>query len=149
MIRDLLAKASHSAKAARALLEGDAPDDAVSRAYYSAFNTARALIASKEPDAAAKTHGPTLSAFSRLFVKPGLLPKHYGEMINRLQRARQIADYENAGLDRDDAERYAAFAEELYEKALGPGAYQAPARSTRTIHRRPPERAPEPAFPLI
>jgi uncharacterized protein (UPF0332 family) len=119
MIRDLLNKASHSAKAARALLEGDAPDDAVSRAYYSAFNTARALIASKEPDAAAKTHGPTLSAFSRLFVKPGLLPKHYGEMINRLQRARQIADYENAGLDRDDAERYATFAEELYEKALG------------------------------
>jgi hypothetical protein len=37
MIRDLLAKASHSAKAARALLEGDAPDDGVSRALASAF----------------------------------------------------------------------------------------------------------------
>lgn len=99
-------------------MESGAPDDAVSRAY-SAFSTARALIASKGPDIAAKTHGPTLSAFSRLFVKPGLLPKHYGEMINRLQRARQIADYENAGLDRDDAERFVAFSEELYEKALG------------------------------
>jgi hypothetical protein len=64
MIRDLLNKASHSAKAARALLEGDAPDDAVSRVYCSAFNTARALIASKEPDACRRqTHGPTLSAF--------------------------------------------------------------------------------------
>jgi uncharacterized protein (UPF0332 family) len=110
MIRDLLAKASHSAKAARALLEGDAADDAVSRAYYSAFNTARALITSREPDFAAKSHGPTLGAFSRLFVKTGILPKHYGEMINRAQRARQIADYENAGIDPDDAERFVAFA---------------------------------------
>jgi uncharacterized protein (UPF0332 family) len=119
MIRDLLAKASHSAKAARALLEGDAADDAVSRAYYSAFNSARALITSREPDFAAKSHGPTLGAFSRLFVKTGILPKHYGEMINRAQRARQIADYENAGIDPDDAERFVAFAEELYQKALG------------------------------
>jgi uncharacterized protein (UPF0332 family) len=119
MIRDLLAKASHSAKAARALLEGDAPDDAVSRAYYSAFNSARALITSEEPDFAAKSHGPTLGAFSRLFVKTGILPKHYGEMINRAQRARQVADYENAGLDRDEAEQFVAFAEELYERAIG------------------------------
>jgi hypothetical protein len=51
-------------------------------------------------------------------VKTGILPKHYGEMINRAQRARQVADYENAGLNRDEAEQLVAFAEELYEKAL-------------------------------
>lgn len=118
MIQKLLVKASHSAKAARILMDGDAPDDAVSRAYYSAFNTARALIFSKEPDLAAKSHGPTLAAFSRLFVKTGILPKHYGEMINRAQRARQVADYDDVGLDADDAERFVAFAEELYLKAL-------------------------------
>jgi uncharacterized protein (UPF0332 family) len=49
MIRELLSKASRSAKAARALLESGAPDDAVSRAYYSAFNAARALIVNKRP----------------------------------------------------------------------------------------------------
>jgi uncharacterized protein (UPF0332 family) len=118
VIRSLLTKAFHSAKAARTLLESDAPDDAVSRAYYSAFNAARALMISREPNLAAKSHGPTLAAFSRLFVKTGFLPKHYGEMINRAQRARQTADYDDAGLDADDAARFVAFAEELYEKAL-------------------------------
>jgi HEPN domain len=54
-----------------------------------------------------------------LFVKTGMLPKHYGEMINRAQRARQIADYENAGVEPEEAEDFIAFAEELYEKALG------------------------------
>jgi uncharacterized protein (UPF0332 family) len=50
MIRELLNKPSHSAKAARALLDGEASDDAVSRAYYSAFNAARALISSGFPE---------------------------------------------------------------------------------------------------
>jgi hypothetical protein len=39
MIRDLLNKASHSAKAARALVEGDAPDDAVNRGSMSSVTT--------------------------------------------------------------------------------------------------------------
>ncbi|WP_407152623.1 HEPN domain-containing protein [Bradyrhizobium sp. ORS 86] len=77
------------------------------------------MIISKEPDFVAKSHGPTLGAFSRLFVKTGALPKHYGEMINRTQRARQVADYENAGVEPEEAEDFIAFAEELYEKALG------------------------------
>jgi uncharacterized protein (UPF0332 family) len=118
MIRELLSKASRSAKAARALLESSAPDDAVSRAYYSAFNAARALIAWKDPDFTAKSHGSTLAAFSRLLVQPGILPKHYGSMINRAQSARQVADYENEGIEAADAEHYVTFAETLLVKAL-------------------------------
>jgi uncharacterized protein (UPF0332 family) len=118
MIRELLSKASQSAKAARALLQSGVPDDAVSRAYYSAFNSARALIAFKDPAFTAKTHGSTLGAFSRIFVQPGILPKHFGTAINRAQTARQVADYENEGLDVGDAEHYVAFAEELFGKAL-------------------------------
>ena len=118
MIRELLSKASRSAKAARALLESGAPDDAVSRAYYSAFNTARALIVSKDPDLTAKTHGSILGEFSRLFVKTGILPKNDSTMINRAQIARQVADYENDGIDPDEAEYIVSFAEDLYEKAL-------------------------------
>jgi uncharacterized protein (UPF0332 family) len=118
MIRELLSKASRSAKAARALLESGAPDDAVSRAYYSAFNAARALIASRDPDFAVKTHGSVLSAFSRLLVQPGILPKNFGTMINRAQNARQVADYENEGIGATDAEHYVSFAETLLDKAL-------------------------------
>jgi uncharacterized protein (UPF0332 family) len=45
MIGETISKAARSAKVARALLDGGDFDDAVSRAYYSAFNTARPLVA--------------------------------------------------------------------------------------------------------
>jgi len=118
MIRETLGKASLSAKVSRALLEGQAPDDAVSRAYYSAFNTARALIAFQNPDFTAKSHGSVLGEFNRLFVKTGVLPSDFGALINRAQSARQVADYENDGITVKEAERYVSFAEALLSKAF-------------------------------
>jgi len=118
MISETISKAARSAKVARALLDGGYFDDAVSRAYYSAFNTARALVAMKNPEYATRTHGGTLGEFSKLFIKTGLLPKDFGQRINRAESARRIADYEGDVIDGVDAERHISFAEELLEKAL-------------------------------
>jgi uncharacterized protein (UPF0332 family) len=118
MIGETISKAARSAKVARALLDGGDFDDAVSRAYYSAFNTARALVAMKNPEYATRTHGGTLGEFSRLFVKTGLLPKEFGQRINRAESARKVADYEGDEIDGVEAEKHVSFAEELLEKAV-------------------------------
>jgi uncharacterized protein (UPF0332 family) len=93
-------------------------DDAVSRAYYSAFHAASALITMNNPEYTTSSHGGTLGEFSRLFVETGLLPKEFGQKINRAQSARKIADYEGDVIDPAEAEKHVSFAEELLAKAL-------------------------------
>jgi uncharacterized protein (UPF0332 family) len=58
----------------------------------------------KNPEYATRTHGGTLGEFSRLFVKTGLLPKEFGQRINRAESARKVADYEGDEIDGVEAE---------------------------------------------
>jgi uncharacterized protein (UPF0332 family) len=128
-----LNKAARTAKAARALLDDGYYEDAVSRAYYSAFNSAKALIARENPELETKSHGGTLGEFNRLFIKTGLLPKNFGRRINRAQAARLLADYEGDDIGSAEATMHVRFAEELLDctLALFP-TDEHPALSTKT-----------------
>ncbi|HXE80919.1 MAG TPA: HEPN domain-containing protein [Vicinamibacterales bacterium] len=102
-IADELKRADEALRAARALLNGELYADAISRAYYGAFHSLRALLLSRgiEP----KTHGGALHVFNTEFVRPGLFPSSYNRLLGGMQRSRELADYDAAvTFSRQDAE---------------------------------------------
>ena len=83
---DLQKKADMALHSAQLLLNAGDCDGASSRAYYAAFDIARAaLIAahSPVPTEVAKTHAGLISAFSLRFVKSGLISPELGHFLNR------------------------------------------------------------------
>jgi hypothetical protein len=118
MIRDDLAKAARALDVASLVLESGAADDAVNRAYYSAFHVARALVELVEPNSGGKTHKPVLNAFSNHYVRNGKLPKEYGAKINKAMSARHVADYQGDSITEEEAATHIAFAQELLDRAL-------------------------------
>lgn len=118
MIQDDLAKAARALDVASLVLESGAADDAVNRAYYSAFHVARALVELVEPNSGGKTHKPVLNAFSNHYVRTGKLPKEYGAKINKAMSARHVADYQGDSITEEEAATHIAFAQELLDRAL-------------------------------
>lgn len=74
------------------LMERGDHDFSISRAYYSMFYCAEALLLSK--DMKFSKHSAVISYFGREFVRSGLLSEElYGHLIKGF-RKRQIGDYE-------------------------------------------------------
>ena len=67
-------------------------NDAVSRAYYAFFDTASALLITKE--LSAKTHSGVITLFSLHFIKTKAVPLKYIHFFRRAKDAREEADYE-------------------------------------------------------
>ncbi|MEO0770593.1 MAG: HEPN domain-containing protein, partial [Cyanobacteria bacterium J06649_4] len=86
-----LNRAESSLGAAQVLIEAHFYNDAVSRAYYSAFYGATALLLSKE--ISVRSHSGLLQAIGLNFVKTGLLEKQFGRDLNRLAELRSVGDY--------------------------------------------------------
>ena len=118
MIQDDLSKASRALDVANLILESGVADDAVSRAYYAAFQVAMALVETAEPNSGGKSHKGVLNAFSNHYVRTGKLPKEYGSKINKAMSARHVADYEGDSITKDEASSHIAFAQELFDRAL-------------------------------
>lgn len=89
-----MARADETLRAAQHLLQGTFPADAVSKAYYSAFYAATALLATRGLDA--NSHQAALRLFGREFVKTGLMAQSHGRLLNVMFRDRQSADYKEA-----------------------------------------------------
>jgi len=70
---------------------GRYPDFAASRAYYTAFYAASALLLAEGFEV--KTHKGTLRAISLQFVKTGRLDKQFGQDISWLAELRNLGDY--------------------------------------------------------
>lgn len=87
-----LEEAEGRIKAARTLLHGEFYSDAVSRAYYSIYNAAKAALHSRNKDA--KTHSGLISLFSQEFVKTGEIEVEAGKAISHVEEQREKADYE-------------------------------------------------------
>lgn len=83
--REVLAEARH-------LLEGGFFKGAVSRAYFSSYHLARALLVLKglEP----KTHAGVIRLFSLHYVKAGVFPPDLADYLSRLETFREICDYD-------------------------------------------------------
>lgn len=86
-----LQRAEESIQAAKELLSQGYYDFVASRAYYSAFYAATALLLSEEM--AFSKHSGVIANIHRAFVRTGRLDKQYGKDLNWLFELRGIGDY--------------------------------------------------------
>lgn len=86
----LLAKAQENSRAASMLLQQGFADIA-SRAYYTMFYLAEALLASQE--LRFSSHSAVVANFGKEFAKTGKVPKHLHQYLIKAQSARQVSDY--------------------------------------------------------
>jgi uncharacterized protein (UPF0332 family) len=116
-LRDEIARATDSLRAAEALIGLGLHADAVSRAYYGVFHLLRALLLSRgvEP----MTHAGAIHLFNTELVRVGLFPSSYNRLLAGLQRARELADYDAAVVFSEaDARAELTEARELEKAAL-------------------------------
>lgn len=90
-IKALLEKAKRSQKAATKLFKDGDLDFAASRAYYSLFYTAEALLLSRE--LSFSSHSAVISSFGKEFAKTGLLNPKFHHYLMESQDRRNIGDY--------------------------------------------------------
>lgn len=91
-LREEMKKAAHSLKAAQKPVGEELTDDAVSRAYYAVFHSARAALKTKGIET--KTHQGLITQFALHLVKPGLLETEYGDILRQEKEDRETGDYE-------------------------------------------------------
>ncbi len=102
----LMAKADTASSSARALLMLGDVDGAANRAYYAMFDAARAaLLASNAsvPPEIARTHSGLIGAFGLHLIKPGVIPRDLGRLLNQAYEIRQTADYSGEAVELEDA----------------------------------------------
>ena len=90
-IKANLDRANSSMQAAKLLKEAGLLDDSASRAYYSVFHAASALLLSRE--LTFHSHTGVLRAINLHFIKTGELDRSFGREINWLAELRQVGDY--------------------------------------------------------
>jgi uncharacterized protein (UPF0332 family) len=88
---NLIEKAISKLESAEYLFEGGFYEDAASRAYYSMYYCARALLALR--DIYPKTHSGLISKFGLQYVKEGYIDEIYGRAIAQAKDIRESADY--------------------------------------------------------
>ncbi len=86
-----LNRADVALQSAQLLFEANFYNDAASRAYYSAFHGATAILLSK--GLSFSSHAGVLRAVNLHFVKPGALDKRFGSELNWLAQLRNVGDY--------------------------------------------------------
>ena len=82
-IRQELKKAEQSLKAAQNLLADGLYDDAVSRAYYAVFHSARAALKIKGTETV--SHKGLISQFALHLVRAGEVEEEYGDTLRQNQ----------------------------------------------------------------
>jgi len=86
-------KARDCLKAAEALLTIEAYADSANRSYYAIFNAVRAVLITI--GFSSKTHSGNISEFRRSFIKTGVFPKGFSDMIGNAFEVRNHSDYED------------------------------------------------------
>ncbi len=100
---------------ARELLDLSYFDDAVSRAYYAMFCSAKAVLLTVGVDL--RRHSAVVSQFGQHFIQTGYADKRYSRMLARAMQAREASDYDpRTRSARKDAEQAIADAEAFLEK---------------------------------
>ena len=91
-IRHEMKKAEQALKAAQNLLADGLYDDAVSRAYYAVFHSARAALKIKGIETT--SHKALISQFALHLVKTGEVEEEYGDDLRQTKEDRETRDYE-------------------------------------------------------
>ena len=102
-IEELLERARMSQKAAANLLRDGFANFAASRAYYSMFYVAQALLLSK--GLSFSSHSAVIAAYGKEFAKTKLLNPEFHRLLMDAQDKRNIGDYGMiGGIEDEDAE---------------------------------------------
>ena len=100
----LVEKAQRSLAAAEQLLEQGFYDFSVSRAYYSMFYIAEALL--DKEGLSFSSHAAVISAFGRSLAKPQKVPQEFHRYLIDAQAQRTSADYDlQPDMSVEDAQR--------------------------------------------
>ncbi len=118
----LLQKAADSLRAARLLEAQGLHDFAVSRAYYTMFYVAEALLLGE--GLAFSKHSAVIAAFGKQFAKTGRVPQEFHRYLIEGEDSRNVGDYDiRSGLSAEESAVQIGRAEEfigLGEKLIGP-----------------------------
>ena len=115
-IRPLLDKAEQSLAAAALLRDQGYFDFSVSRAYYSMFYVAEALLASI--GLSYSSHGAVLGAFGREFAKAGKLDIRFHRRLIDAQDYRNTGDYGiDVALTPEQAQKLCGWARQFLDAA--------------------------------
>jgi uncharacterized protein (UPF0332 family) len=115
-VKGMLAKGRRYIESAEVLRIQQDYDSAISRLYYAMFYGAEALLLARGH--AFSSHRAVVSAFSKLFVKPGLLSKELHQWLREAFDKRQISDYEfMTGMSDADVMEMKPKAEQFLKKA--------------------------------
>jgi uncharacterized protein (UPF0332 family) len=91
-VADLFEKARRSLEVARLLHQEGHNDFSVSRAYYTMFYVAEALLLLR--GLSFSSHSAVCAAYGREYARSGLLPAQYHRMLLNAERMRNIGDYD-------------------------------------------------------
>ena len=99
----LIQKSMRYLKSADMLLKDKDYESSVSRAYYSMFYAAEAVLLTKK--LSFSSHKGVISGFGEHFVKTGIFPKELARQLNLAFEKRQLGDYEYTSvISQEDAE---------------------------------------------
>ena len=112
LIRTQIRKSEEKLNAAKTLFIEEFVDDAISRAYYSMFHAASAVLLSE--GITVESHGALKTMFGLRFIKTEKIDKKYGRWLNKLKDERENGDYDIfTSFEREDAMEGVNEAEEL------------------------------------
>jgi uncharacterized protein (UPF0332 family) len=105
-------KSKEKLEAAKSPIQDGFIDDAISRAYYSMFHAASAVLLSE--GITVESHSALKNMFGLHFIKPGKINKKFGRWLSRLKDERENGDYdiftsfddEDAKVDIEEAEKF-------------------------------------------
>ncbi|OGX03084.1 MAG: hypothetical protein A3G87_09520 [Omnitrophica bacterium RIFCSPLOWO2_12_FULL_50_11] len=89
-LHEEMKKAERSLRAAKTLVKEKLTDDAVSRAYYTVFHSARAALKIKGIET--KTHQGLITQFALHLVKPGLRETEDGDILRQEKEDRETGE---------------------------------------------------------
>lgn len=116
LIKGYIQKSEKKLIVAKKLLVSGDYEDAVSRAYYSVFHAAQALLLSEGEKA--ESHKGVVTLFGLLFVKTGKFDRNLGKYLANLKDDRESGDYEVFSyIDAETAEAATTEAEEFIKEA--------------------------------
>ena len=115
-IEALLEKARRSQKAAAKLFKDGDVDFAASRAYYSLFYTAEALLLSR--GLSFSSHSAVIANFGKVFAKTGVFNPKFHRYLTESQDRRNIGDYSVlAEVTKEEVREMLGWAEEFIKEA--------------------------------
>ena len=91
IINEMISKAEERLESAEILLKSKQYADSISRSYYAVLDAARTLLVLDK--VFPKSHAGVIAQFNLHYIKTGIFPKSFGQLLTRVEKSRTEADY--------------------------------------------------------